>query len=321
MNQSIVFMFSGQGTQYYQMGKNLYHNNKIFRDCMLRLNEMVFHYTGTSIVDELYNKDKSMLDAFHEIQYTHPSIFMTEYSMAHMLMERGVKPDYLFGMSLGEYTCFALAKIMPLEDVIECIVRQADMLAADFSDSEMMVIIDSPDLYKNVSWIHDNSEMVSIIDQNQFVISGYSKKIDLIRRHLHEKKVVCQRLTVDYGFHADCIDKIHNEYTDFLQTKKYKSPSIPYISCMKGDEVNEADSRFLWEVVRSRIKFQEALMFLEHIGTHIYIDVGPSGSMANYVRRNHIVEGEKRIYSIMTPFQQENKYLQHIEDNLQTKKF
>ncbi len=103
MNEPLVFMFSGQGSQYYHMGKELFKENTVFRQSMLEMDAIAARRIGTSIVEEIYHPGKRVSDPFDSILFSHPAIFMIEYSLYKVLEDRGIYPDYVLGSSLGEF--------------------------------------------------------------------------------------------------------------------------------------------------------------------------------------------------------------------------
>src|SRR5258708_32067910 len=96
----IVFLFSGQGSQYYHMGSKLFDTDATFRKKLYELDEIVRSIQGRSLVDELYGKKYKMFDPFLSLELTHPAIFMAGYALAKVLEEQGILPDYLLGASL-----------------------------------------------------------------------------------------------------------------------------------------------------------------------------------------------------------------------------
>src|SRR5689334_11416654 len=84
-----VFLFSGQGSQYAGMGKELFQQDRIFRRWMLSLDELTRVGIGTSVLSLLYEQPASQSGAFDRTPYTHPAIFMVEYALARTLMEQG----------------------------------------------------------------------------------------------------------------------------------------------------------------------------------------------------------------------------------------
>lgn len=313
LNNPIVFMFCGQGSQYYHMGRELFNKHPTFQKSMMQMDAIIFKHIGKSIVNEIYNPHKRVGDKFHPILYTHPAIFMLEYSLCQLLLEKGIMPDYLLGSSLGEFTCAAVSGVMSVEDVIDSIVKQAIILESYCSNGSMIAIIDNPSLYYETPQLYENSELASVNYHSHFVISGDNEKLNLIVNFLEKKNITYHLLPVDYGFHSSLIDPAERAYKDFLKTKSYKTPSIPFISCLLGSRVTEVNSKFLWDVVRKPIQFQKAIQYLESQHECIYLDLGPSGTLANFSKQNLSPNSMRRCYSIITPFNQELKYLKDIE--------
>src|SRR5690349_11489627 len=85
-----VFMFSGQGSQYFQMGKELFNKNDTFRTWMVRLDEIARRLAGRSVIETLYSEAHRKADRFDCTLLTHPAIFMVEYSLAQTLMQAGL---------------------------------------------------------------------------------------------------------------------------------------------------------------------------------------------------------------------------------------
>jgi acyl transferase domain-containing protein len=118
-------MFSGQGSQYFQMGKGLYDANTTFRGWMNRLDELARQCSGRSVVEALYAETNRKGDPFERTLLTHPAIFMVEVSLAQCLMDGGLEPDLVLGASLGSFAAAVIAGAMDVEDALRAVVRQA----------------------------------------------------------------------------------------------------------------------------------------------------------------------------------------------------
>lgn len=320
MNKPIVFMFCGQGSQYYHMGKELFNKNPTFRKSMLEIDSIIVQYTGKSIVNEIYNPYKNINNKFDCVLYTHPAIFMLEYSLYQVLLEKEIVPDYLLGTSLGEFTCTAALGLMSLEDIAECVVKQAMIFEKYCSNGSMLAILNNPSLYYETPQLFENSELTSVNYQSHFVISVDNEKLNLITNFLIKRNIVFQLLPISYGFHSALIDPAEKVYKDFLKTKTYKRSAVSsFISCLVGGEMTEIYSDFYWDVVRQPIQFQRAILNLESKHECIYLDLGPSGTLANFVKQNLGGDSAHRCYSIISPFNQEIKCLNKFESLFQKK--
>ena len=158
MKQKTVFMFSGQGSQYYHMAKSLFLSNFTFRKWMIHLNDIVKRDYGFSIIEHLYGRGKNFNDTFDNILVTHPAIFMVEYSAAKVLMELGVSPDYVWGTSLGEFTGAAIAGVMDTAEILDAIIRQAIILKNNCREGGMLSIYNDPSLYIDLSFLNKNNK-------------------------------------------------------------------------------------------------------------------------------------------------------------------
>ncbi|MFT0802669.1 acyltransferase domain-containing protein [Bacillus swezeyi] len=313
MNEPIVLMFSGQGSQYYHMGKELFNENTAFRHYMLEMDAIVTRRIGKSIVSEMYNPAKRVSDPFDRILYTHPAIFMVEYSLYRVLSEIGIKPDYVLGYSLGEFAAAAASGVIEAEDMLECILEQAIIIEKYCDKGNMLAILDKPQLFNDYPQLFEHSELTSIHYDSHFVISGENENIQRIIHFLKESQILYQLLPVSYGFHSSRIDAAEGAYKEFLRSKSFESPSISWISCLTGSGIHEIHNHFFWDAVRKPMRFREAIRFLESQHTCRFVDLGPSGTLAAFVKQLLSGDSANRCYSMITPFHQELKNLKTLE--------
>lgn len=314
MGKPIIFMFSGQGSQYYHMGKELFHQNSTFRHWMITIDDMVRRKIAVSIIGEIYNPKQRKEEPFLRTLFTSPAIFMLEYSLAQVLLESGVKPDYVLGASLGEFTAAALSGVMGLEESIECLLKQAETLEDLCQNSSMLTIVANPALYDDHPQLFEETEIASINFHSHFVISGKNEKIAEIAGFLKSKGIISLRLPVSFGFHSACIDPAAPICRDCLKTISLQRPKIPYISCLMGTEIPEIADDYFWKVVRNPIRFQKTIQELEKEGDYLYLDLGPSGTLATFVKYNLRPDSSSRFGAMITPFDQELKNLKIILD-------
>jgi bacillaene synthase trans-acting acyltransferase len=259
-------MFSGQGSQYYHMGKELYCQNNVFQQWISEINDIVYQRIGFSVIDEIYNEVKGKADSFDRLLYTHPAIFMVEYSLARVLIESGFKPDYVLGTSLGEVNSAAVAGVVSLEEALEILLKQIDLITRHCQNGSMIAIIGSPDLYSQLSMAFRYLELAAINYSSHFIVSGDTKNLSEIEGYLRNKGVVFQRLPVGYGFHSSNIIPIENEYKTFLRKFVLKKPEVPIISCSLSDFVTEFSNTYFWDIIREPICFQDIIVKLEKQG-------------------------------------------------------
>lgn len=307
----IVFMFSGQGSQYFQMAKALYRRDPVFTEWLDRLDQMVIGLLGKSVIDTVFSPDKKIGDPFDCLELSHPAIVMWEYALAQMLIEDGIEPDFVFGTSLGEYVAAAVAGILPVEDVLRLIVEQAEIVLSHCPEGRMLTILDSPRLFHRHAYLRQHSELASVNYHSHFVVSGAPADISAICAHLKTADITHQVLPVPFAFHSSLVDEAEIPFLNAVgQARHFNSPEFPYISGVKGTEAEEFDAAYFWDVVRQPIRLPEAVEFLEAGGPCAYVDLGPSGTNANFVKHNLPEDAVSKCFPIITPFGGELKRLE-----------
>lgn len=287
---------------------------------MDKLDQIYCKMTGTSLIKSLYDSNRNRSEVFDYILQTHPAIFMVEYSLAQTLIEMGIYPDYVLGASLGEYTACSVSGVMSCEDIMDCLVTQAKMLEEHAHKGSMLVVLGNPYMYQQIPVLYQNSELAAINYHSHFVLSGRTEGIEEIQKYLNNKDVVFYKLPVLFGFHSSSIDNIASSYLDYLRPKSYKHPKINLISCMSGGRVASFQKEFLWDFVRKPIDFPSAIKYIGREKECVYIDVGPSGTMANFVKYNLESANEESVFSIITPFGDDAQNVKKLYERFSSKK-
>jgi acyl transferase domain-containing protein len=320
----IVWMFSGQGAQYFQMGRALYHTNQAFRFWMDRLDQVAANYAGQSIVEMLYDEKRTKSQPFEQTLYTHPALFMVQYSLAKTLLaEDFPPPDYLFGASLGEFVAAALADVADVETMLFDIIKQARLFDSHCSGGAMLAVIDDVDIFQTNPVFSGDCELAGVNFDRCFVVSGLRSQILTIAGQLKQQDIIHQLLPVSVAFHSSLVEAVRETFSKMFAGSVYRSARIPVVSCAVSTDGNEEGERFSsaywWRVIRQPIQFRQALAgFHCNHPQAVYLDLGPSGNMATFTKYNLPESVHKRIMPIMTPFGNDHENISAARDRLRT---
>jgi trans-AT polyketide synthase/acyltransferase/oxidoreductase domain-containing protein len=300
----LVFLFSGQGSQYYHMGEELYLHHSVFRKWMDYQDRIMIDLMGESILQRLYDDKRKISDFFDCIRYSQPSIFMVEYALSRVLVEQGLEPDAVLGSSLGEFSAAAVSGIISLEDAVEMVVKQVKIIEASCPEGEggMMTILHSPSLYYENPLLHNHTELAAVNFPDHFVISGKKEALKEIENFLKKRNITTQFLPVSFAFHSSLIEPAGPAYCSYLKEKSFQRPNCTFVSAANGKAIYEIPGDYFWQVVRQPVVFPEALKHLEETQSYLYLDLGPSGTLANFVKNNLPDNSRSTFFSFMSPF-------------------
>jgi acyl transferase domain-containing protein len=310
--KNIVFIFGGQGSQYYNMARELYESDDVFRDCIVDMDLKYKEIAKYGVVDEIFRKDKRRGVELKELKYSHPSIFMIEYALSETLKKKGICPNAVIGVSLGEYTAAVLAGCFNYITALECIAKQVELLLSIHTHGCMITILEDPDLYYSIDILNQHSTLVAVNYDKHFVVSCSIKAVELIEEVLSEKKVFFIKLPVNYGFHSSLINEIEIPYKEYLSTYEFKRPSIPLILSSRKREVETLNSEYLWDSISGPMYFKEAILSTMK-NECFYIDLTPGSTMKNIGVKIFNDEERDNIQGIITPFGNELKNIQTIQ--------
>ena len=299
-----VFLLPGQGAQYYGMGESLYGTDPRFKFHMDRLDRMASDLIGASLVRILYHEKHPRSESFDRTLYTHPAIFMVECALASTLMDYGIAPDFLMGISLGEFVALSVSGAVEEESAFEAVITHGKIMEERCRPGAMIGIIDRPALYETESFLNRKSALVGANYDNHFVISGDQAPLGEIAEFLEKKEILFQELSVSHGFHSANMDPAE-EACRTLCPQNMEKPGIATISCLTGERIQDFGPGYFWQVVREPIRFRKALNTLFTIVKEDIdiIDIGPAGTYAGFVRQNRKnMEPGCRVFQVMNPF-------------------
>lgn len=297
-----VFLCAGQGTHYFQMGRELYEGNDRFHHWMNVLDQKVSGITGESIIAAIYNPARKRNELFNQTRITSPAIFMVSYSLAQTLMEAGIRPDLLMGASLGELVAACVAGVIDLDDCIETLVEQAAILESHCEAGGMLAIIAPVERYHQTDVFRENVTLASDSHPSSFVVSGTAEQLAQVIRYLKAENICFSSLPVSQAFHSPHIDPAKIPFLRFVERKRLYPPEIPIISCLTGGRVAEVQVGHFWDCIRGPMNIQSTLRGLEKNGPYVYIDLSASGTFANFAKYALPPDSFSEVYALINPF-------------------
>lgn len=300
MPKPVVFMFSGQGSQYFQMGRALHESHEVFRRWMDRLNELVQRAGGEDVLRVLYG-DSGKADAFTDVRYTSPAILMVEFALAQAVMASGLKPDYTLGASLGTYAAAAVSGVAPIEGVVSALLAQGRALNRTCEPGGMIAVMASTEV-ANREPFRSKATIASFNFASHFVLSAHARDLPEIRQALRRQDVPFQDLPVAHAYHSAWVDPMKGFLVDTGASLDLGEAHVPLACCATAQVLHALPEDHFWKVARQPILFQQTVAALERNGPFHYVDLGPSGTLATFLKYLLPATSASTYSSVMSPY-------------------
>jgi acyl transferase domain-containing protein/SAM-dependent methyltransferase/acyl carrier protein len=282
----VVFMFPGQGSQYVNMGLELYNSEPTFRDLVDQCSEILERHLGLNLRDVLFPRAAWQSQAeqlLSQTSITQPALFVVEYALAMLWMEWGVRPQYMIGHSVGEYVAACLAGVFSLKDCLAIVAMRAKLMQQIPAGGMLAVSLPADRIQQR---LNDDLTVAAVNTPSQCAISGDLNSIRVLCERLEQEGVECVPLKTSHAFHSHMMEPIVDSFASLVAGTERRPPKSPYVSNVTGTWITASeaiDPQYWARHLRQTVRFADGLQVLFRQGCNVLLEVGPGhvlGSMA-----------------------------------------
>jgi len=284
-----VFMFSGQGSQYPNMMRDLYQQYPVFQETVLDCCRLLQPHLGLNLLELLYPQqvdEEAAAERLTETRYTQPALFVVEYALAKLWMSWGLQPSAMIGHSIGEYVAACLAGVFTLEDALKLVADRGRLMQAQPGGAMLSVTLAAEEIEPLLS----EELSVAVVNAPSIcVVSGPESQVESFAQRMTENGHTVSRLHTSHAFHSAMMQPAADELEKLVGQVPMSPPTIPLISNVSGDWINEkqaTDPAYWASHLRSTVQFSAGIERLLQEQGRWYLEAGPGNTLVNLVRQN-----------------------------------
>lgn len=280
----LVFVFSGQGPQWWAMGRELLQQEPVFRAILEQCDALISSHTRWSLLEELTaDESQSRLD---ETEIAQPAIFALQVALAHLWRSWGIEPNAVVGHSLGEVAAAHVAGALSLADAVKLICDRGRLMQRATGNGKMAAVeLSLAETERLLSGYEGRLSIAAINSPTSTVLSGEPAALESVLQLLHDRDVFCKLLPVNYAFHSPQMEPIEGELVQAVQGIQPQPGTIPIFSTVTGQASNGADfdAAYWGRNLKQPVRFASAIEGLLKAGQTVFLEISPHPVLSGYI--------------------------------------
>ncbi|MEM7482575.1 MAG: amino acid adenylation domain-containing protein [Acidobacteriota bacterium] len=293
----VVFLFSGQGSQYAGMGRELYESEPVYRRWIDRAAEAFA--AGDSGDGAPFDLEAILGEADDEVlrrtANAQPALFAVEHALARLWMSWGIRPAAVLGHSIGEIAAAVIAGHLPFEGAARMVVERGRAMEACESGAMLAVALAEGAVAERLAGTA--LEIAAVNGPAAVVVSGPDDEIAAFAAALAGERIDIRPLHTSHAFHSRSMEPAAEALRSFLALQDLAVPEgerVPLVSNLSGGWISaeELAAADYWaRQIRRPVRFGAGLetALAEHDG--VLLEVGPGNALGALARRHPTVRG------------------------------
>ncbi|MFJ3755063.1 SDR family NAD(P)-dependent oxidoreductase [Streptomyces sp. NPDC090080] len=270
---STGFLFSGQGSQWSGMGRELVGRYSVFaesfEDVCGRLESVLGRPVREVILDGGERLDETL--------FAQCGLFAFEVSLFRLLESLGVVPDFVVGHSVGEVAAAHVAGVLSLDDAVALVCARAGLMQ-ELPPGGAMVAVNATEA-EVAEVLSGDVGVAAVNGVRSVVVSGAESAVDAVAEVARERGWRNTRLRVSHAFHSPLVEPVLERFREAISEISFTAPQIPFVSTVDV-EAAPVDADYWVRNVRETVRFADAVARLHGEGVTRFVEVGPDAALS-----------------------------------------
>ncbi len=281
-----AFIFSGQGAQYAGMGKDLYENF----ECVKEIFDKADSVLDFKVSEMCFGEDERL----NETEFTQPALLTMSYAVYKLMSEKGLKADYVAGLSLGEYSAHTASGTMNFEDSVVLVRKRGKFMteAVEKGKGAMCAVLNL-DADKIQEACDEVSEIGRCMIANynapgQIVIAGDKEAVEKASEIVIEKGAKrAVMLNVSGPFHTSLLESAAEKLSVELEKISLGEMKTPVVTNLTAEVVEKVEDvkEILTKQVMSPVKWEQSVKKMLEMGVDTFVEMGPGKTLSSFVKK------------------------------------
>jgi acyl transferase domain-containing protein/NAD(P)-dependent dehydrogenase (short-subunit alcohol dehydrogenase family)/aryl carrier-like protein len=290
----LAFVCSGQGPQWWAMGRQLLAQESVFREMIQRCDAILRELGPWSLLAEFIGEETS--SRMSQTRISQPALFALQAGLAALWDSWGVRPEAVVGHSVGEVAAAYIAGVFSLEDAVRIIYQRGRCMELASSGGRMLAAGLSVQQARRIVAGQEGRICLAAVNSPAFVtFSGEVGPLEEIAGLLEQEQVFCRFLQVNYAFHSSQMDPVREPLIASLDGIRPRPADRPFFSTVTGRKVNgpELGPEYWWDNVRQTVRFADGVDQLIGMDIDTVLELSPHPVLTTAVGECYQLQGKK----------------------------
>ncbi len=279
----VAWQFTGQGSQYVGMARELYESQAVFRDSIDACEKLLGQWRDGSLLEVLLEHP----DRIDHTSWTQPAIFAVQMGLAKLLESWGLKPDVVLGHSVGQYAAACVAGVMTWDEGLRLISERGRLIGDLPAGGRMLAVFTPLDAVQDE--IESSGLSLAALNGTHLVISGAEEKVAQAENRFAELNIRTKSLTTSHAFHSALMDPVLEPFQQFAAQIDFQPTQIPLVCNVTGQVVaadTVLDASYWSQHIRQPVRFSTAIETLNDMGCDAILELGPQAVLSRMAAAN-----------------------------------